>query len=188
MRKLHIRRPSAGMIVAIVALVAALGGTAIAGNRIHFDMLAKDSRQKVLPYGATAATAECNPTSTTFVDCGSVKLSVSKQFARRAMVVADGLYTTDDNGARGTCRLQVDGNLLGGPTVHIGAGAVPDATPQDGLNGNAHADPLDGAGFGINTLGPSLTGLHTYSLACNETTEDIKIRDVSITAMTMRGT
>jgi kynureninase len=169
------RRPSASMVVAVVALVAALGGTAVAAGKISFGSLSKETKQKVLPYGASASqTVTCDPTDATFKTCVQATVKVSAQFQRRMLVVADGTYTTDATGAKGTCRLQVDGQPIGTGVARIGSTTA----THTGDNG---------AGFGLNAIAPSLGGSHTYSLACNQGANDLKIQDASITAMTMRG-
>lgn len=170
------RRPSAGFVVAVVALVVALGGTAIAGSKIHFGSLGKDTKQKVLPYGsAVSATTSCDPTDATFKECATATLSVSNNYQRRTMLVADGTFTTAGaGGARGTCRLQVDGQPIGTALARIGAGP------------NAH-EGEHGDGFGLNAIAAPLTGSHKYALACNEADGNLKIQDAYITAITLRG-
>ena len=86
MRKLFKRRPSAGVIIGILALVLALGGGAYAASKkIPYKGLDKDARLKVLPISATnAGTAPCDPTSAgTFTDC----TSVSTRSPRRSLAV-----------------------------------------------------------------------------------------------------
>ena len=174
MRKQLTRRPSAGVVIGVIALVAALGGTAIAGNRIHFDMLAKDTKQKVLPYGSAASNVNCDPTTQTYATCVQTNLNVSKNFPRRAMIVANGTFTTGPAAAAaGTCRLTMDGAQIGAVT-RLGAGM------------NTHEGER-GAGFGLNTIAPSIGGNHAYALQCNETEGNIKIQDSSITTITLRG-
>ena len=168
------RRPSAGVVIGVIALVAALGGTAIAGTKIHFSSLAKDTKQKVLPYGSSASATGCDPTNLTFVTCVQANLNVSKNFPRRALLDANGTFVTGPAaGAAGTCRLTMDGQQLGA-AMRLGAGL------------NTHEGER-GDGFGLNTIGPSTGGNHTYAVQCNETEGNFKVQDASITAITMRG-
>jgi len=51
MKKLLRRRPSAAMIVAIVALVAALGGTAVAAGKIGLSSLSNGAKNKTVGVG-----------------------------------------------------------------------------------------------------------------------------------------
>jgi hypothetical protein len=170
------KRPSAGVVIGVIALVLALGGTAIAGSKIHFGDLGKDTKQKVLPYGATTAiTTPCDPTdAATFKECATATLSVSKAYPRRAMVVVDGTFTTGPAGGRGTCRLQVDGQPQGTAVARLGAAA--------GAHEGQHGD-----GFGMNAIVQPLTGSHRYALACNETEGNIEIDDAYMTVITLRG-
>jgi kynureninase len=169
------RRPSASVVVAVVALVAALGGTAVAAGKISFGSLSKETKQKVLPYGASASqTGLCDPTDATFKTCVQATVKVSQQFQRRMLVIADGTYTTDAGGAKGTCRLQADGQPIGTGVARIG-----DTTA-------AHTGD-NGDGFGLNAIATPLGGSHVYSLACNQGANNLKIQDASITAITMRG-
>jgi hypothetical protein len=174
-RYLKRHRPSASMVVAVVALVAALGGTAVAAGKISFGSLSKETKQKVLPYGSSASqTVPCDPTDATFKTCVQATVKVSQQFQRRMLVIADGTYTTDAGGAKGACRLQVDGTPIGTGLARIGSAA-----------GDHSGDK--GAGFGLNAIAQPLGGSHTYSLACNQGANDLKIQDASITAITLRG-
>ncbi len=174
-RHLKGRRPSAGLVVAIVALVAALGGTAIAAGKVTFGSLSKETKQKVLPYGSSASQAvPCDPTDANFKVCVQANVKVSQQFQRRMLVMANGTYTTDAGGAKGTCRLQVDGQPIGTGVARIGS-------TDDGHTGD------NGAGFGLSAIAQPLGGTHTYSLACNQATNNLKIQDASITAITLRG-
>jgi hypothetical protein len=174
MRKRLMRRPSAGAVIGVIALVAALGGTAIAGNKIHFDSLAKDTKQKVLPYGSAASNTGCDPTTLVYVTCVQANLNVSKNYPRRAMVVANGTFTTGPAAAAaGTCRLTMDGQQIGALT-RLGAAM------------NTHEGER-GDGFGLSTIAPSIGGNHAYALQCNETEGNLKVQDSSITTITLRG-
>ncbi len=175
MRKLF-KKPSPAMIVAMVALVAALGGTAYAAKKITFKGLDKDARNKVLPVSNTKTTTECDPTTTTYVDCGSVSLNQSAAFPRRTMIVVDGAFSTDGTSSRGECRLEVDNS----------GAAVNNAFAKLGDNTGVHTSNYH-AGWGLNTITAPLGGKHTYSVKCNEQESDIKFHDIQISVIGIRG-
>src|SRR5581483_6541700 len=101
MRKLFNRRPSAGTMIAFVALCVALGGGAYAAtsHKVEYKGLSKDARLKVLPVSATNAGGsdsggtDCDPNSpTTFTRCTSVSLQTSNAFPRKILLVFDGTF------------------------------------------------------------------------------------------------
>jgi hypothetical protein len=184
MRKLLDRRPSAGAIIGLLALVLALGGGAYAQKakkkKIPYKGLDKDARLKVLPISATnAGTAPCDPTSaTTFTDCTSVSTTVSTAFPRRVMLVFDGTINEGTTPApppgtiaRGDCRLEADNNPITGTTVKV------ETTPHTANHGE---------GVGINIVTTPLGGRHTFTVACNENEGDLKIQDYQLSAITVR--
>jgi hypothetical protein len=176
MRKLFKHRPSPAMIVAMVALLAALGGTAYAAKKLTYKGLDKEARNKVLPVaGGESISADCEPTSTTFVDCADVKFNWSKAFPRKTALIANGTFTTA-GGGKGECRFEQDNTALTGTTIKIG-------TSDTGHN---HATD-HGAGFGLNTIAPKVGGEHTWTIACNETGGDITIRQLQLSGFGVRG-
>ncbi len=178
MRKLFRKRPSAAIIIAMVALIAAVGGTAYAAAKISYKGLSKETRNKVLPVGATeSTTADCEPTAAaTYLDCADVKFNWSKAFPRKTMLFVDGTFTTAAAGGKGECRLEQDNAPIVGTTVKIGSSDA----------GHAHAGD-HGDGFGINTIAPKVGGEHTYTVACNETGGDITIRQLQLSGIGIRG-
>jgi hypothetical protein len=177
MRKLFKRRPSAGAIIGMLALVLALGGGAYAAKRskVPYKGLDKDARLKVLPISATnAGTAPCDPTgaASTFTDCTSVSTTVSTAFPRRVMLVFNGTFDGGAAIARGDCRLEADNNPINGTTIKLETDAITTA---------GH-----GEGAGINIVTTPLGGKHTFSVACNETQGDLKIQDYQLSAITVR--
>ena len=178
MSRLFKRRPSPAMIVGIVALIAALGGGAYAATKkqVTYKTLNKEARLKVLPVSSTKnITADCDPQdAATYVDCASVSFNWSKQFPRKTTLVADGVFTTDADGARGECRLELDNAPIAGTTVKIG---------ENGTGGHQNDN---GDGFGINTVTAPQAGAHTYSIACNETVGDFKIRALQMSGFGTR--
>jgi hypothetical protein len=176
MRKLLNRRPSAGAIIGMLALVLALGGGAYAAKRskVPYKGLDKDARLKVLPISATnAGTSPCDPTSgSTFTDCTSVSTTVSTAFPRRVMLVFNGTFTNTGAGvARGDCRLEADNNPINGTTIRV------ETTPHTANHGE---------GAGINIVTTPLGGKHTFSVACNENEGDLKVVDYQLSGITVR--
>ena len=176
MRKLFSKRPSPSMIVAMIALIAAAGGTAYAAKTITYKTLDKDARNKVLPISKTKTTSECDPTTTDYFDCGNVTLKQSTAFPRRTMIVVDGTFSTDGTGARGECRLVVDDAST----------PVNNAFAKLGDNTGVHVNDFH-AGWGLNTITAPLGGTHKYSVKCNEQETDIKFHDIQISAIGIRG-
>lgn len=176
MRKLLSKRPSPAMIVAMVALVAALGGTAYAAKAITYKMLDKDARNKVLPVGKAKTTGECDPVDSNYVDCGSVTIKQSEAFPRRTMIVADGTFSTNGASSRGECRLEVDNS---GTPVNNAFAKLGDAQGEHVPNYHA--------GWGLNTITSPLGGARTYSVKCNEQEGNIKYHDIQISAIGIRG-
>jgi hypothetical protein len=178
MSKLFKHRPSPAMIVALVALLAALGGTAYAAKKLTYKSLDKEARNKVLPVaGGESITADCEPTnSTTFVDCADVKFNWSKAFPRKTTLIVDGTYTTGAAGGKGECRFEQDNTAVAGTTIKIGTADA----------GHPHASD-HGAGFGLNAIVPKVGGAHTWTVACNETGGDITIRQLQLSGFGVRG-
>jgi hypothetical protein len=185
MRKLIRRRPSAGTLIAFVALCVALGGGAYAAThtKIAYKGLSKDARLKVLPVSATNAGTNCDPTSATdYKICTSVSLKTSSAFKRRVALVFDGTFNAATAGARGECRLQLDGVPLTGASIRV----EPRTHPDPGSPVNA-GDKDYGDGYGINIVTTPQGGEHTYSVACNELgTGDLKVQQFQLSAMTVR--
>jgi hypothetical protein len=178
MRKLFERRPSAGAIIGVLALVLALGGGAYAAKKakVSYKGLAKETRLKVLPVSKTNAntgTTPCDPTSAgTFTDCTSVSVTGSTGFPRRYMLVFDGTFSTAGAPARGDCRLEADNNAINGTTIKVEASTT----------GANHGD-----GYGINIVTTPLGGDHTFSIACNETgAADLKVEQFQLSAISVR--
>ena len=173
MRKLFSRRPSAGTIIAFVALCVALGGGAYAATskKVEYKGLSKDARLKVLGVSATNAqtgTTPCDPlNSTTFTKCTSVDVNGSTGFPRKYLIVFDGTFDGDGSTAAGVCHLEVDGTELTGTKTNV-------HTPG-GIEG-----------FGINIGSTAQGGKHTFSVACNETSGDLKIPQFELTAVQVR--
>jgi hypothetical protein len=176
MKKLFKHRPSAGTVIAFIALCVALGGGAYAATKtkVEYKGLSKDARLKVLGVSSTNAntsTTPCDPTSAgTYTDCTSVSVDGSSAFPRKYMVVFDGVFNsgaTPPAAASGECRLELDNNPLNGTTTKV------------------HTEGKD-AGFGINIVTTAQGGEHTISVACNETDDDLKVPTYELSALQVR--
>jgi hypothetical protein len=193
MKKLLNRRPSAGTLIAFIALCVALGGGAYAatsGKKVPYKGLDKDARLKVLPISATNAGTNCDPTSaTTFTKCTSVSLNVSSKFPRRVALTFDGTFNTvlpkpappNPTSARGQCRLELDGQALNGTTINVEPGIHNDPTTP--VNST---DKDYGSGYGSNIVTTPQGGQHTYSVSCNEVAGDLKVQSFQLSALTVR--
>jgi hypothetical protein len=176
MKKLFSRRPSAGTVIAFIALCVALGGGAYAATtkKIEYKGLSKDARLKVLGVSSTNAntsTTACDPSSaTTYTTCTSVSVNGSSAFPRKYLVVFDGVFdsgATPPANAAGECRLELDNSPLNGTTTRVRTGG-PDQ------------------GFGINIATTSQGGQHTISVACNETNGNLRVPTYQLTAVQVR--
>jgi hypothetical protein len=173
MRKLFNRRPSAGLVVGFIALCVALGGGAYAATskKVEYKTLSKDARLKVLGVSATNAqtgTTPCDPTAAaTFTKCTSVDVNGSTGFPRKYLLTFDGTFDGGGSTAAGVCHLEVDGTEINGTktNVHTSGGIE---------------------GFGINIGTTAQGGKHTFSIACNETTGDLKVPQFELTAVQVR--
>ena len=173
MKKLFNRRPSAGLIVAFIALCVALGGGAYAATskKVEYKGLSKDARLKTLGVGianAQTGTTPCDPTSATFLKCTSVDVNGSTGFPRKYLVVVDGTIDGDGSAANGICHLEIDGAEVTGTKTNVHtAGAI--------------------QGFGINIVTTAQGGKHNIALACSETAPgDLKIPQYEISAVQVR--
>lgn len=173
MRKLKLRRPSPAMIVAMVALLAAVGGTAYAAKKITYKTLDKDARLKVLPFSKTATGTNCDPLNAgTYVDCATVNVDGSTGFPRKYYVSFDGNFEGLGGPARGDCRLEADNAPITGTTIRVEA---PVKTADHG------------SGYGINIVTAPLGGKHTLSVACNENgANDLRVRQFQLSAFQVR--
>ena len=108
------------MIVAMVALIAAVGGTAYAAKKITYKGLDKEARLKVLPFSKTATGTNCNPTAAgTYVDCATVNVDGSTGFPRKYYIAFTGTFDGVGGVSRGDCRLEADNAPIAGTTIRI---------------------------------------------------------------------
>jgi hypothetical protein len=215
LQRLRPRRPSPAMLVAMIALVVAFGGSAIAdsavdlaksklingkkikprtirANRVKRDTLTgkeiNESKLAVVPNAnkansaTTAKTADnattasnanavngvtesqftvgrsaegsCDPSSSTFVSCASVTLTLPR--TGRVLLIAETTwYGTVGGAVKGDCHLAVDGNDASQESLPGQTGNDTDSTHQKSL------------GLTLITSGLG-AGQHTFELQCNE--------------------
>lgn len=172
MRKLFAKRPSPAMIIAMVALIAAVGGTAYAAKKITYKTLDKDARLKALPVSKTATGTNCDPLNAgTYVDCATVSVDGSTGFPRKYYISFDGNFEGIGGVARGDCRLEADNAPISGTTIRV----------------ETIVHPADhGDGSGINIVTAPLGGKHTLSVACNENAGDLRVRQFQLSAFQVR--
>ena len=172
MSKLKLRRPTPAMIVAMVALIAAVGGTAYAAAKITYKGLDKEARLKVLPFSKTATGTNCNPTAAgTYVDCATVNVDGSTGFPRKYYIAFTGTFDGVGGVSRGDCRLEADNAPIAGTTIRT-------ETPT---HAGEHGD-----GYGINIITAPLGGKHTISVACNENAGNLVVHQFQLSAFQVR--
>jgi hypothetical protein len=170
MKKLFTRRPAAGTVIAFIALCVALGGGAYAASKkkIEYKGLSKDARLKTLGVAKTNAqtgTTPCDPSSaSTFTKCTSVQVDGSTGFPRKYLLTFDGVVGGPLS-AEGICHLEVDNQEITGTKTNVHGGDT---------------------GYGINIVTTPQGGQHTFSVACNETTADLKVPQFELSAVQVR--
>jgi hypothetical protein len=175
MKKLFNRRPSAGLVVGFIALCVALGGGAYAATskKVEYKGLSKDARLKVLGVSSTNAqtgTTPCDPTtSATFTKCTSVDVNGSTAFPRKYMLIANGNVDGGAAVANGICHLENE-----------------QAQEIQGTKTNVHAPGNGVDGFGINIVTTAQGGKHTFTLACRETSGNLKVPQFELSAVQVR--
>ncbi|HEY7122213.1 MAG TPA: hypothetical protein VH329_06605 [Solirubrobacterales bacterium] len=92
MKKLLRRRPNAAMVVAVVALVAALGGTAVAAQKFGLSVLSNGAKNKTVGVGKlTYVSATATGTG------GSNAVTVSATCPAGTHVIGGGVRVEDPN-------------------------------------------------------------------------------------------
>jgi hypothetical protein len=113
--------------------------------------------------GRSQVSAQCNPSSTTYIDCVTVSLTLPS--ASRVLLVATSPW--DDNnsaaGHAGACRLLVDNTAVYGAEVQVG-----EATQTHTITGGRAGTFAETAVTGV--LG---AGGHDFDLQCKEAEADI---------------
>jgi hypothetical protein len=113
-----------------------------------------DIAASALPKGRKI-TSSCNPTSTTFVDCGTLTINLPRP-GLRVLIVASAMWDSLAGPSRGVCRIGVNGAPFG-----------PDAFPGENTD-NSSGDAEHSLTL-TNVTDPNLgAGNHTFGLACDE--------------------
>jgi hypothetical protein len=114
-------------------------------------------------YARSSSSAGCNPTSTTYVDCGFVTLALPAQ-ARVLLTAVTRSYTPSGSNQFGFCRLVTSNGVLNGTSVGAIEREALALTTVTGLVGPGSVD------FGIE---------------CNQQTADIAYQEVSVSAVAL---
>jgi len=185
MLKLRSYRPSPAMVVATVALVFAVGGTAaavtisVSKHSISVGDLKKTAPGRLLPQVAFQHGASCPVFPPSFpLTCEQVSLTMPAGGAR-VLVMADGQIQNDHTSeqALAECEITVDG------TTAIGR------TPGVGEAGQLTSGPVtnDRDDFTLHWVTAPLKGTHTFAFKCATLTGDPRLEDTYLVAMTVRS-
>jgi len=196
-------RPSPAMLVAVVALVGALAGTALAGSDVQSSALSKKKVKKIAKKEAEKAIDAAAPglsvANADAVDGVSeeeltvgrsafdgscdpntatlldcVAVTLTLPRSGRVLLDADLGFFTDAGGAQGECLLEVDGGTTGIPHSTTGRlGEDADTTNSSATNGYARTAVT-------NVLA---AGSHTFALSCNEDVANIVYNRALISAV-----
>lgn len=210
------RRPSPAMIVAAIALIVALAGTAMAAPTAIKSILNKKEKKQVknisknqvnalapglsVKHANTAGTADtakdanaiggvalkdiavakstnpgaqCDPNTTTFIDCATVNLTLPHE--GRVLLIGSGAQIAF-NAAQtsGDCLFRVDGSNSGG-SVRIGNQYAPAVTSTGARN--------FGNGFTTTVVtDPIAAGAHEFKLVCNQVNADVEFESPALVA------
>jgi hypothetical protein len=192
MRRIRRHLSYANVMVTILAFVVFGGGTAVAlsgSNTVQSDDLGPGAQVKAPDVAANAVdgsdvvdnsisgadiapsalpkgrkiTSSCNPTTTTFVDCGTLTINLPRP-GLRVLVVASAMWHSNESlgagGGQGTCRIGVNGAPFGPNAFPGELGANSGEQAQHSLTLTNVTDPNLGAGN------------HTFGLACNQRYSD----------------
>jgi hypothetical protein len=183
------------MIVAIIALLVALSGAAIAkkaltnksvkkiaNNQItkkapglsvasaktakNADTLGGQSLANIAIARSDTPGAQCDPVDGTFIDCATVSMTVPHD-GRVLMLGTAGVVAFNNANTSGNCLFRIDGVNNGG-AVLVGNQSLPNVT---GVAGRGFPD-----GFSNTVVKAVSAGPHTFSLACNESATNIEFQ------------
>jgi len=90
MKKILRRRPSAAMVVAVIALVAGLGGTAVAAKKLGLGSLSDGAKNKTVGVGKLTYVTQTN-------QAVQAEQSVSVQCPSGLRVIGGGIKLSDPN-------------------------------------------------------------------------------------------
>jgi len=200
---LRLRRPSHATVVAYLALFCAIGGSAYAVSKVRTADLKRAAvtspkienravKGKDIATGAVGARQlrdrfepaelglngaelpDCDPTSATAIDCGTVSVSLAEE-GRILALVSGGQYS-EGGPASVSCEILVDSTRTGGRTGLPGEIAM-DNTSLSATNGFARTAVSQ-------QLPP---GTHQVSLACSELGGDARLAAPTIAALAIPG-
>ena len=112
----------------------------------------------------------CDPSSNTFVDCGTLTINLPRP-GLRVLIVASAMWHSESAGStRGICHIGVNGSQFG-----------TDVYPGQLQN---NSDSLHEQNVSLtNVTDPNLgAGNHTFGLACNELAGDIRVDETMVSA------
>jgi hypothetical protein len=112
----------------------------------------------------------CNPTSSAFVQCGSVTINLRRP-SRVLAIATGGQQTEGGTGATAECEIRIDG-----------APSPIAATPGETAP-NTSTSATNGFGRTIVTPEPIAAGSHEVALACNQGVGDVRIQHSTIAAI-----
>jgi hypothetical protein len=142
----------------------------VAGNA---DALGGHSLSNIVVARSETPGAQCDPNSTTLIDCVTVNMTLPHE-GRVVLIGTAGHVAFGGAQSAGNCLFRVDGVNSGG-SVTIGNNFAPVNT---GVNARAFPD-----GFATTVVtGPVSAGAHTFGMACNETDADAEFQSPAITA------
>jgi hypothetical protein len=208
MRRISRHLTYANVMVTILAFIVLTGGTAVAltgSNTVQSDDLGPGAQVKAPDVAANAVngsdivdntitgadiapsalpkgrkvTSSCNPTSTTFVDCGTLTINLPRP-GLRVLVVASAMWRSVGEASAsttvatdGTCRIGVDGAPFGPDAFPGELQDDTDSLAQQSLTLTNVTDPNLGAGN------------HTFGLACDELDGDIVFDETYVSAVVL---
>jgi hypothetical protein len=156
-------RPSASLVISVIALIMAATGTAAALSQHKAASTAGPVK------GKSAVGGVCHPSSAAFTTC--VTLTMNLPHSGPVLLVGDGAWSGDANATNGQCHI-------------VAAGAQVGLAPNPGQNLGTHADGTHEGGFAITGVTAVLpAGKHTFRLDCLEVTPDFVLGSEDLSAV-----
>ena len=198
MQRLGSWRPTPALVIAVLALFVALGGSAyavrqingrliknrtIAGAKLKNNTLGdrqiSDSKVSGVMAAATLGRSASDPDGNCdpqggaggpFINCVSVSLNLPRD-GRVLLVASGGQVNVQGSPTAGTCRLSADGAVLAGTSQDVGDDVFSHFNDEDN-------------GFATNTVTGNLAeGPHTFALSCNEEDPNVAFHTTRISAV-----
>ncbi|MEK6326303.1 MAG: hypothetical protein AABM66_02105 [Actinomycetota bacterium] len=145
-----------------------VGGSEVANGSIA----GADIAPSALPFGRKI-TSSCDPSSTTYVDCGTLTINLPRS-GLRVLIIASAMWYNDaPGGSAGVCRIGVNGAPFG-----------PNAFPGEGTDSTGNI--VENSLTLTNVTDPNLgAGNHTFGLACNQWNGDIKFNPTYVSVVVL---